>query len=265
MTDDKTLFSEEEGLVSIDPEKDYFSELVGEDKRYKTPQEIARSKVEGDYHITRLERENRGLREELSSKTGMEQMLTELRNISQSGNPTEPNSSSSGESPGGEPNQASSGVTPENLEKKVAELVQAEREAARRSDNFNSVKEAVTSTWGPEAASKLKMVTEGLGLSQQEANRMAETNPKAFLRMIGVDKPAADPTPTQDVNNLFVQGDVNPARISPPNKPNTRNWDFYERMRKSENPQERANYWSKEVQVALHKDAQEQGRDFYTS
>ena len=265
MSDDKTLFTPEDVAEQIDPDKDYHSELVGEDKRYKTDQDFARSKVEGDFHIKRLERENAGLRDELNGRTAMENMLTELKGL-RSNEPTDTNDtdSNSGQQSGGETNDHSpQSITSEEIEQIVSKRLQSERETANRSDNFNHVKKALETKWGSSAQQNLQKACDDLGLSTDDANTLAQTQPKAFLRMIGVDKPAEQ---QPDTNNLFVTGNVDPQSVSPSTTGATvRNNAFYEKMRTSDDPSVREQYWSKETQLQMHEDALEQGQAFFTN
>ena len=47
--------------TTIDPEKDYTAELVGEGKKFKDNKELARSKVESDLFISHLQKEEIGI------------------------------------------------------------------------------------------------------------------------------------------------------------------------------------------------------------
>src|SRR5688500_15910791 len=63
----------------FDQDKDYFSELVGEDKKFKTPADLARAKAESDAFIERLKQENSGLRNELKTRTTMEDFMKTIK------------------------------------------------------------------------------------------------------------------------------------------------------------------------------------------
>ena len=60
-TDTNDLFNTKSTsqTVSIDPDKDYFEELVGDDKPFKSPKDLARAKLESDKFIEQLKQENR--------------------------------------------------------------------------------------------------------------------------------------------------------------------------------------------------------------
>ena len=74
---DMTVFDDNE--PEIDLEKDYLAELVGEGKRYKDPQVLARSAVEKDNFIERLKTEGAQLRAELNTRIKYEEFLDKLK------------------------------------------------------------------------------------------------------------------------------------------------------------------------------------------
>jgi hypothetical protein len=255
MTNDN-LFEDVQPGQTVDPEKDYFAELVGEDKRFKSPQDIARSKIEGDLHIARLEKELEGVREELSSRASMEQLVTELKKApTPEGTPSE--GSNSGHQTGGENSQQA--ITEEQIEQLINSRLQKSKQADQREQNFNLVKSELQKA-GVSAEALAKATTE-LGLSQEQSNELASTNPKAFLRMVGVGAPAKSGS-----NNLFTQGNVDPQKIAPGSgAPAVRNNAYYEKLRTSDDPATRENYWSRETQMQLHQDAISQGESFFTT
>jgi len=155
----------------IDPSKDYFQELVGEDKRFKSPAELARGKVEADNFIKRLEAEQAELRKELNGRISLEKFLEEAKATRTpiSEEVTKPDSP---EVPSVE----------EIINRVKQEFAQQETNAAR-DRNTRSVKEQLDKN-GVSPAELAKRVSEN-GMSQEQASRLAAESPKAFLALFG--------------------------------------------------------------------------------
>ena len=247
-TDDLSILT-----ATVDPDKDYLLELVGDDKRYKTPQALASSKVEGDNHIKRLERELKGLRDELHSKSSVEALLTEMKTLNQTNVSKDHDSNSGDNQAGGEP-QSQSNITPEQIDSIVAQRLLKERNDYRENENFNLVKETL-STLGEVGSAALEKVQVDYGMSKDQVNSLARTNPKALLALL----PKGEVKQESSSSSLFTQGNLDSQKIAP----NTgiagrRDWAYYERMRKTDAD----HYWSRDVQTQLHNDAIALGSDF---
>lgn len=235
--------------ATTDPDKDYFEELVGDEKQYKTPQDIARGKVEGDLHIKRLERELAGLRNELSSKSSVEALLTEMKSL----NETPANVSNDGMSNPGEQAPGESGsvpnITPDDIEKMVAAQLQKERSTSQADANFNLVREELTKNFGNESTAVLQKLADNYSMSQAQINDLARNNPKALLALL----PQASAPSTETPANLFSAGNIDSQKIASPTSGSSgkRDWAYYEKIRQTD-PE---TYWSRETQDRLHKDA----------
>ena len=243
---DQTLFDSQ---TEIDPEKDYTEELVGEGKKFADLKELARGKLESDLHISNLERELKELREDLSARVQVADLVKELqalRNNQTEGNEQEMSNSDNTNSD--ESNQ----ITSDDIEKLVANKL-SEREAERqRNNNYESVKETLSKAWGENTAARLRQAASDLGMTAAEMDEFAKARPKAFLRAVGADQPR------QNNDSLFTQGDVSTARFSNPDS-STKNYKYYQKMRQ-EDPKR---YHSIAVQAEMHKEALKQREAFY--
>src|SRR6266700_391496 len=79
------LLEPEADLPNVDPDKDYFKELVGEGKKFKSPEDLARGKFESDQFIEILKKrqdEMRAdylkLREDNTAKAKLEDLIDQL-------------------------------------------------------------------------------------------------------------------------------------------------------------------------------------------
>lgn len=71
MTDDvfsQTTGNEEQPEVISQETKSYLEELVGEGKKFKSPEDLAKSKIEADKHLKQLEGELAALRQQMAEK-----------------------------------------------------------------------------------------------------------------------------------------------------------------------------------------------------
>lgn len=238
----------------IDPNKNWLEELVGDGKKFKDPNELARGKAEADAFIARLTREQEELRRELNTRLTLEQYLDKMGNgVNQNNGRSDP--------PPNEPNGDGSNTTalkPEDIEALIEKKV-SERERQRiQSQNLAEAKQKLVEAFGNDYPSKLREVSTSLGLTEDHLNKMASESPKAFLKLVGADNPAQKP---QTPNSLFV-----PPTSQTTARPNNglsgeRTKKYYDEIKKRD-PKA---YWSPATQNQLHKDALRLGRDFFDS
>ena len=205
-------------------EADPFTELVGEGKRYKTPAELAKGKLEADKAIREREAENAQLRAQLA------EMTSRLQG-------TPPASS------------AVPGVADEDeLVNKIVQVQQTLRQQEQIQANVEIVKDTLLERFGSEEAANQHIVAKAreLGMSMDELQSLASRQPKAFFKMIEVTEQAPAATPTR--------GTINPEALknlqgSTQVKPGT--YEYYQQIHKTD-PRK---YFSPEIQNALMNDA----------
>lgn len=242
-------------IPSVDPNKNYWDELVGEGKRYADPVAAGRGLAEKDAHIARLERETAGLRQELSSRTRMEELVEKLAQVKET--PSIPVTTPD------EPASKSPGLTPEDIQRSV-DAALAKRDADA---NRNIVKQKLQEAWGSDYATKLRAFANQLSVGEQWLDSVAAQNPNAFLTLVGISDVGGGNVKHREADVTPSGHTVAPPRSSATFTPtvhsNQKNWKYYENMRRSSDPAVRNNYWSREVQMELHKEAERQGDAFY--
>lgn len=176
-----TLFTEPE-TPGIDQTKNYLQDLVGEGKKFKDSEALAKGKLESDQFIERLKAEQAELRKELDTRIKYEEFLAKLETA---------------EKPSGTPGiqTPSEPVVPpvvntnteEDLSTKVDAIV-AKREALQKqAANLDQVKQELIKKFGPNYAQTIAGQAKVLGLSQKELDGMAAQSPKAFLKLFGAE------------------------------------------------------------------------------
>ncbi len=239
---------------TIDPEKNYHEELVGDDKKYKDDRALARSKVEGDHHISQLERELSGIRDELKSRVDMETLVTELKELStQDVKPVEDPSNLEHQN---QDEPAKNEQTPEQIEQLVDALVTKREDTNRLKRNLSEVTEKLANLWGDKAEESWVKLRDELNMSEQELRDFASSKPQAILKLAG----NAEPPQIPKNDSLFSIGNVQSTSFVNTNT-GVRNMAYFNQILRSD-PKK---YWSKETQVEMHKEAQEQQESFYAS
>jgi hypothetical protein len=230
---------------SIDPEKDYFAEYVGEGKKYKTPQDAGRAIVEKDAFIARVLEEKRQLEEDLRTRSNEQNFLDQLKSVVKP--PLTPDVGTP--PPQSDPSPT---VDPKNIEALVQKTIEAQREREERTRNLNEVKQALTNVFGADYANSLKQRANELGIPVEWLNDAAAKSPKAFYRMLGLDAAPARSdlfTPPTTVNTAGFNQDKT-----------VKNWAYYNDLRKTDPTK----YHSPATQKELWENAKKLGEKFTT-
>lgn len=161
-----------------------FDTLVGDDKPYKTPDDLAKAKRHADLHIKRLEAEAAEIRQELNKQLTMEELLTQIKTIQ---TPTPPSNLQ---------------VPPTNTELQTPDINELVRKAlesqtseARKKANEAQVTSKLAERFGSEAQSYLNKKASELGVTIEYLRSQAQENPAVFYRLVDLDR-QAQPAPT---------------------------------------------------------------------
>ena len=248
MTTPVNLFADDPSTPpQPDPNVNYLETLVGDGKKFKSVEDLAKGKAEADAFIERLTREQEQLRQELSTKLTMEQYIDKMAAPS-------PNTQTPNE-PNGNQGENFQGLKPEDVERIIDQRVSA-REAERiQTENLRTVKETLTQSLGPDFPNKLKSISQAIGMSEEDMTDMAKLRPKAFLALVQAQAPQQ-----QTQQGLFTPpGSQQPQGFKPSSSDRTHS--YYENLRKT-NPTE---YWTPRVQNQMHQEALRLGEKFFDS
>lgn len=244
-----TLFDDTN--IKIDPNKDYSAELVGEGKKFKDVATLARSKVESDAFIGQLQTELQNLREDLSKRVTLEEVLTKINQNKQ----VEPGVHN--QNP--EVNPAPT-LTKEQLEAlindqvaKRIDLTEAERSAKA---NFDIVIAELKKTWGDDFQRKLEDKRAELGLGKEWMTQLAGAQPKAFLSLVGVNAPAG-PSAVSPFD--ISPSGINTSGLASSGHSGEKKHSFYQKMRATDP----VKYNSKAVQMEIYNQAIKLGEAFF--
>lgn len=225
-------------------------ELVGEDKKYKTPEDLAKSRIEADQFIEKLKEENAGMREELQglqSKVEKSKTIDELMELVTK-------ASSSTEESGNQPDAFSK----EDLEKLIEGKIHETKTQETRANNRKQANEAVLERFGGDASKAAEFVRDRantLGMEVGALKDMAETSPLAFKQLLGLsDKPASP----QGGSVRSFQDKNSDANFNPGGE---RNSAYYSNLRKEMG----ARFWDPKVQQQMFEDRKRLGDRFFSS
>lgn len=219
-------------------------ELVGEGKKFKTPEDLARGKWESDNFIRKLEKELQETREDLNKRMSAAEVAEQISQLVQQRTTSNPPNTNTAD----ERADDVTSMTPEEIKALLEDKFSQHQQKLSQDENLNTVRNELEAVWGPNYVARLKDKVKNLGLGEDFANGFAATKPKAFLKLVMDEKGA---------NSV----DVNPPHSSVRSSPfvSGKKYKDYQRMR-TENP---ALYHSPKVQVEMYEEAKKQGDTFY--
>lgn len=249
-----TLFNEssDNGDITIDPTKNYLEELVGEGKKFKTVEELARGKYEADLtvrnremRLDQIQEDYKKLHEEYKAAAKLQELIDKLETTPSRDENLNSNQSTDDTAKMFDPNEIDS-----LLNRKLQEAEVNKKKA----ENRRIVQDKLQEQLGESYQAILKQQINALGLDTSYADNLAETSPAAFFKVFGLDQ--------KDGKETFNSPMRSTERRSDSFTPSThkRGWSYYEQMRK-EKP---TVYHDPKTHNQMIKDIQEIGEDrFY--
>ncbi len=243
---DQSLF---DASNTLDPEKDYTEELIGEGKKFADVKGLARGKVEADRHIENLEKELSELREDLTKRVQVGELLEELKTLRNASEPNQPveEPSSDEDTTRSERND----ITSEDIEALVSKKLRETETQKTQESNYQTVRNELQKEWGSDFTAKLQQASSDLGMSPAEVDNLARTNPKLFLKAVGIGRESK-----VQAESLFTTS----PQSAPQATRSEKNYAYYQKMRR-EDPEK---YHSKNTQAEMHRVAVQMGESFYT-
>ena len=227
--------------------KSYKEHLVGEGKKFKDEEALARAKWESDLFIKKVTSENEEMRKELATRMTLEEFW-EKTQASQTKTKED-----SGDTRREEPAAQANAPKTEEIMDLVRKTLNEEVSKSQKTRNVEMVREELTKTWGPNFSDRLNIRARELGSTPEFLGTMAESQPKAFLAlMLGKTERSSD-------SNEYIppRTQFSPSASSS----SKRNNEYYSKMRR-ENPTQ---YWKPSTQNEMFKAAKELGEAFYKS
>lgn len=177
-------------------------ELVGEGKKYKTPEDALKALPHAQAHIARLEEEAKELREKAAGARAIEELYETLNARGQEGSMATPAVPVVDES-----------LVDKVLERKLQQIDLAKKETA----NLQEVSQALVEKYGDKAADVFKKKAEDLGVNEAFIRDIVAKSSKAGLELFGLGKKEVptSASPAGGVNTLALKATQPPATIKP--------------------------------------------------
>lgn len=217
-------------------------DLVGEGKKFKTTEDLAKAKVEADTFIERLQQETATLRDELAkamtkatANDTLERLMTELANKNNDPGKTIP-----------ETKPSDQGNQPQALtQEDIVKLMEAREAAKAEARNLAVAMEQVRKVWGDKLEESLNAKAEELGLDRAQVDAVAKRSPSAFINLLGLNQQT-------DSTRPMARGGQTVTPETPKFKDGVRNRAFYENKKNEMGVTKFI--MDRNLQIQLHKD-----------
>lgn len=236
---------------NIDLSKPLIDQLVGDGKKFKTVEDLARGKLESDRFVPTLTRQLDELRDDLrktqteaQSRASLQELVDRLTQQQKLTSSEEPNANEvlDGTQPA---------IKPEQIDERVLKIVGELETQRKQNDNANLVKAKLREQYGNNYSAVVKEQIQTLGITEDYFNEQSRLHPEVVFRLLELDKPATREnfqTPPKSQRN---------DNFSPSTTKRTQAW--YQKL-KVEKPDL---YRDPKTTVQMHKDAQAMGPSFF--
>jgi hypothetical protein len=201
--------------------------LVGEDKKFKSVEDLAKGKLEADAFIERLKQEKEEMRKDLDARLTVEEALSKMNNRANDVTSDITNQ------------DRQEGDTGVDLDKLVEEKISIWNQQQAAMSNEQSCNQMMVDRYGEKAKDMLVQISKQKGVSLEMARTLAQQSPAAFKSLMGLDQSSSVPSSTS--------GTVNTQTLSS-SQQKDRLTELSE-LRKT-NPRQ---YWKPEVQNEIMK------------
>lgn len=228
-------------LVTIDQDVDYVEQLVGENKKFRDVQGLAKGKAEADRTIEVLKKKLDDATKELTTRTSLDSFLDQMKAPKE---PAQPVVTPQGDG-------QSVALDDSALESKLADILARQETAKAAKTNFEQVIKTLTDQFGDQASLVINHKAKEMGMSVDSLKGLASQSPAAFYQLIGVapgvnvDGPVV---PRSGVNTLNQRQNAN-----------VKNNAYYEKM-KRDNP---AKYFAPETTSEMITSLRQLGSKYY--
>ena len=174
-------------------------ELVGEGKKYQSPEDALKSVPHAQKHIETLESELASVKEELTKRQTTQELIDELKSGSQ---PVE-NTTQSAE------------INQDSVMDLVNQTLTIREKKAQAESNAKSVAEKFTAQYGDKAESTYNSIAKELNVTVAQLNELASSAPSIVLKAAGLSAATAPVgNTTGSVNTEALTNTASPEALS---------------------------------------------------
>ena len=250
MTTQENLLPLDNSEPQIDENKNYLEELVGEGKKFKSPEDLAKGKWHSDQTIEvmkqrmdELRADYLKLREENTSQANLKELVDQLKT----------QLASSKEPLANEDHRDTPKFDPKDLDVLVSNKVRELDLSKKQEENFNNFRNKLAERFGTNENALNQQINQ-LGLDKEDLVNLAKKSPTAALKALGLDQQQQhqdgfqSPPRSNQRNDSFAPTNVK-----------KRTWSYYQELRKA-NP---TAWHDPKTGAQMAKDATELGDAFY--
>ena len=225
----------------------FMEQLVGEGKKFRDVESLAKGKIEADRHIAEITQTLAEMREEIAKQDYAKTLLESLQSKgAESGTAkTEENSQTR--------NSATENTTQArevDIEALVEQAMTKKEKARTFEQNIATANEAMVSQFGEKAGEVVKARSLELNMSVERLKEIAAESPTAFLQLI-------TGSAKKNTDKVTMPGSVRQDSLA--SNTSDRTFDYYQKLRKDSKSQ----YYSPKVQRMLMEDRMRLGDKFY--
>ena len=170
------IFEEvKEPEVTIDQDVDYLDQLVGENKKFKSVNDLAKGKAEADRYVEVLKNKLDEATKELNTRTSLDSFLDKMKNP---GNVEPPVVTP--------PSDAKGPLDDSEIEARILKALEARESQRAQETNVEKVTRVMQEQFGDNARLVINKKSKELGISANELQAMAARSPSAFFTLVGV-------------------------------------------------------------------------------
>jgi hypothetical protein len=218
-------------------------------ENWRNPETLAKGKLEADTYISKLEDQNKQLREDLSKNDYAAQVLDAIKDKAadtSTAKDFEAEKNTAGVEEGGTPPS----LNEDNL-KSLVEKTLLERETKKSSEeNIKTVERTLRDRFGEKLSQALQDKASELGLSMNKMEELASESPNAFLTLFGGTKQESG------ISNM-LNNSINTEGLNLQSS-TERNWNYYQNLRR----ENRNLYYTPKVQQQMIQDKLQLGEKF---
>lgn len=231
----------------IDETRDYLTDLVGDGKKFKTTQDLAKGKAHSDAYIEiqnrrmdQLRQDYLQLKADYDARAKLEELLDKLPVQQSQARHEQPPVEVENKAPAFDLNQ---------LDDLVSKRLTQARSDEKAQDNYQQVVDRLKGQYADRWQNVLKERTDELGLTPDEVNAMARRSPKLFFRSMGLE---------QQPNTENFQTPPRSDQRFTPKGAQKRTWSYYQELKNKD----RKAYLDPKMQTQMARDAVELGEEF---
>ena len=225
--------------------ENYMETLVGEGKKYKSTDELAKGYANADTALKARTEELVQLRAELNTRLTVEEQLKKIQVTKDAA------SNAPVDDPAKTRQDHDNALSKADLDARILEVMTTEQTKNKAIQNATSVTQRLIELFGDETKANevVRQKAAELGVSAKFLLDVATQSPKAFYAQLGLDE-KTQASNKQSTNAPF-KGNVNVAALE--NTPGVKggSYEFYENLRKTD-PK---NYFTPRIQNQLFRDA----------